>query len=217
MNPNHYDFIKKLMIISENGSFHGTTEQIGKKLNLAQQTVSQYLISLEKEGYIKRARVKEGQIIYFLDKLYDEFQAERNIIEFILNKSSDLVINGSVFTGLGEGRYYMSQENYRNGIYSRFGFLPFPGTLNIRIARDQLFKFDILRLKIKDFIPEFESNGRVFGKVYLFSGFIKDVPVGIVIPERTHYNDVIELVSEFKLRDKLGLRDGDIIEIRIKF
>lgn len=217
MNPNQYDFIKKLMIISENGSFNGTTEQIGKKLNMAQQTVSQYLINLEKEGYVKRSRVKEGQIIYFLDKLYDELQADKNIIEFILNKSNDLAIDGSVFTGLGEGSYYISQENYKNGIHSRLGFIPFPGTLNLRIVKNQLFKFDILRLKVKDFIPAFESNGRVFGKVYLFSGSIGDIPVGIVLPERTHYNDVIELVSEFKLRDKLGLKDGDSVEVKIKF
>lgn len=217
MNPNIFDFMKKLILISGNGSYEGSTKSIGEKLGLSQQSVSLYLITLEKEGYIKRIRKREGQAIYFLDKLYEELKNEYDVLGFILQKEEKIRITGTVFTGMGEGRYYMSQENYKEGIRRELGFLPYPGTLNLRLSKDQLYKLDILRLKIKKFIPKFESNGREFGKVYLFNGYMKNHPVGIVMPERTHYNDVIEIVSSDRLRDLFHLVDGNEVDVTIYF
>ena len=34
-------------------------------------------------------------------------------------------------------------------------------------------------------------------------------------PNRSHYEDVIEIISQYFLRDKLKVNDGDVIEIRV--
>jgi len=36
-----------------------------------------------------------------------------------------------------------------------------------------------------------------------------------VIPYRSHYNDVMEIVCKYHLRRTLGLNDGDAIEVRV--
>jgi len=44
-----------------------------------------------------------------------------------------IFINGSVFSGFGEGAYYVTKGGYREQFSEKLGFTPFPGTLNIRL------------------------------------------------------------------------------------
>ncbi len=217
MNPNQFDFLKKLMIVSNNGSYRGSTIELSKLFGISQQTASLYLINLEKEGFIKRVREKNGQIIYFLEPAYDLIYEEFNSLNFILKREDKININGKVFSGLGEGKYYISQENYKNGLKDILGFEPFLGTLNIRIPKKELYKMEIIRLKEKRFIPPFEKDGRVFGKVYVYEAKFRDEKIGVIIPERTHYTDVLEIVARENLRQKYDLKDGDTLEITIIF
>lgn len=217
MNPNQFDFLKKLMIVSNNGSYRGSTIELSKLFGISQQTASLYLINLEKEGFIKRVREKNGQIIYFLEPAYDLIYEEFNSLNFILKREDKININGKVFSGLGEGKYYISQENYKNGLKDILGFEPFLGTLNIRISKKELYKMEIIRLKEKRFIPPFEKDGRVFGKVYVYEAKFRDEKIGVIIPERTHYTDVLEIVARENMRQKYDLKDGDTLEITIIF
>ena len=217
MNPNQFDFLKKLMIVSNNGSYRGSTIELSKLFGISQQTASLYLINLEKEGFIKRVREKNGQIIYFLEPAYDLIYEEFNSLNFILKREDKININGKVFSGLGEGKYYISQENYKNGLKDILGFEPFLGTLNIRIPKKELYKMEIIRLKEKRFIPPFEKDGRVFGKVYVYEAKFRDEKIGVIIPERTHYTDVLEIVARENMRQKYDLKDGDTLEITIIF
>jgi Transcriptional regulator of a riboflavin/FAD biosynthetic operon len=153
MNPNLFDFLKKLMIVSNNGSYRGSTLELSKLFGISQQAASLNLINLEKEGFIKRVRERNGQIIYFLEPAYELIYEEFNSLNFILNRQEKLDISGKVFSGLGEGKYYISQENYKNGLKSILGFEPFLGTLNIRISKKELYKMEIIRLKGRKYIP----------------------------------------------------------------
>ncbi|MEM1537956.1 MAG: DUF120 domain-containing protein [Candidatus Nezhaarchaeales archaeon] len=44
-----------------------------------------------------------------------------------------LTLEGEVFTGLGEGAFYVTREGYRSQFIEKLDFDPFPGTLNLRI------------------------------------------------------------------------------------
>jgi len=217
MNPNLFDFLKKLMIVSNNGSYHGSTLELSKLFGISQQAASLNLINLEKEGFIKRVRERNGQIIYFLEPAYELIYEEFNSLNFILNRQDKLDISGKVFSGLGEGKYYISQENYKNGLKSILGFEPFLGTLNIRISKKELYKMEIIRLKGRKYIPPFEKDGRVFGKVYVYNAELKGEKIGTIIPERTHYTDVLEIVAKDNLRQKFNLKDGDVLEVTVRF
>ena len=45
----------------------------------------------------------------------------------------DYIIIGKVEPGLGKGQYYISREGYQNQFLQNLGFVPFPGTLNIKL------------------------------------------------------------------------------------
>ena len=40
----------------------------------------------------------------------------------------------------------------------------------------------------------------------------------IIVPGRSHYpEDTVEIISEVRLRDKEGLKDGDIITVEVEY
>lgn len=127
-----------------------------------------------------------------------------------------LVLNGTVQSGLGEGAYYMSLRPYTDQFEGILGFIPFPGTLNIRLL--QSASLQRKRLSGADWKTAhgFESEGRTFGDVKCLPCFIRDVPCGIVIPGRTHYpEELIEVVSPEGLRKRFALKDGDEVAIEV--
>ena len=43
------------------------------------------------------------------------------------------MMRGRVVGGLGQGQYYISRKGYRHQFIQKLGFVPFPGTLNIKL------------------------------------------------------------------------------------
>jgi riboflavin kinase len=64
-------------------------------------------------------------------------------------------------------------------------------------------------------VQPFEQEGRKFGGVKILKARLREENVGIVIPERTHYENVLEIISTEHLRAKYGLKDGDKIKVVI--
>lgn len=122
-------------------------------------------------------------------------------------------LRGRVTVGLGEGSYYVKE--YSERIKEKFGFKPFFGTLNV--------KLDSSIPDIKDYIKcridKFEKDGKEFYPVGLIPAriLVDDRAEGcyIVLPERSKHRHEIEILSEFNLREKLRLNDGDGVVIRI--
>ncbi|MDK2781806.1 MAG: riboflavin kinase, archaea type [Archaeoglobi archaeon] len=209
-----------LKFIAEKGgmkeSVKLSTREISSEVNRSPQTVSRRLKELEAEGMISRRITPDGQWIAITEKgertLRKEYEGYRRIFE----SSEILYIRGKVFTGLGEGRYYLSLSGYINQISRIIGFQPYPGTLNIRVLPEDLEIRRRLSKKPGYEIKGFESEGRKFGDCKLFIGEVESIKCGVVIPERTHYpEDVLEIIAPLNLRDKLGLGDGDIIRLKV--
>ncbi|MEM0099654.1 MAG: DUF120 domain-containing protein, partial [Desulfurococcaceae archaeon] len=54
------------------------------------------------------------------------------------------------------------------------------------------------------------------GVVYAYRGFLRGIQVLVVKPALTKHDcRVVELVSAVKLREVLGLNDGDIVEVEL--
>jgi riboflavin kinase len=125
-------------------------------------------------------------------------------------------LTGSVITGLGEGKYYMSLAGYRQQFGSLLGFEPYPGTLNIRLSQSSL----PIRKKIEAFnwirIKGFSADSRTFGDARCLPCRIGNVPCAIVIPGRTHYpEDIIEVIAPVALRRQLGVEDSDTVTVEV--
>ena len=215
MKPVLLDFLKTIALNHRGGKKILNTSDIAGELGISQQSVSRYLITLEREGYIIRRRVARGEEVTLTEKTFDELKDQLNTIRYILSESNDIVVEGTLFTGLGEGSYYISRDGYVSKIKEYLNFEPFPGTLNLRFT-EEYSTFSTIINNIPGFdVEPFEQDGRKFGAIKLLKAHMFDAPVGVVLPERTHYDRVLEVISPSNLRLKYGLKDGDKIEITI--
>ncbi len=180
------------------------------------QTAARRLKELEERGLIERTLTKDGQYVVITEKglqvLYKEYLDYKKIFE----KEESFIIRGRVFSGLGEGRYYVSLEGYRKQFIERLGFDPFPGTLNIKIPKEELYFRRRLNGENGILIKGFATKDRTFGDVKAFKCKVCGIEGAVVIPKRTHYPvDVLEVIAPVKLRDVLKLKDGDFVEVEV--
>jgi len=197
-----------------------STEYLAEKTGASQQTASRHLITLEKMGWIKRTVTPEGcltkitpQGVAKLKKLYSEL---RLIFESAYPPS--ITLEGTLFTGLGEGAYYVTKEGYRKQFMEKLGFDPYPGTLNLKLTSE----YDIKSLSELETYPAvtlegFEDESRTYGSVRCYPAIINNKEKGAVINAlRTHYGQsVIEIVSPTCLRSRLKLKDGNKVKVEI--
>ena len=197
-----------------------STEYLSEKIGASQQTASRHLISLEKMGWIKRTITPEGclmkitsQGVAELKKLYSEL---RLVFESAYPPS--ITLEGVLFSGLGEGAYYVTKEGYRKQFMERLGFDPYPGTLNIKLTTE----YDIKSLSELEAYPAVELEGfkdesRTFGPVKCYPAIINNKAKGVVIYAlRSHYgSSVLEIVSPTFLRSHLKLKDGNKVKVEL--
>ena len=120
-------------------------------------------------------------------------------------------INGEVTTGLGKAAFFLSQDFYVENFIKNCGFKPFPGTLNVIVSDKYLNDIN----EVKDSCENIIEPDEGFGAVKYIKAILNDEINGaIVFPAKTeHTENYLEFIAEEKLRDKLSLKDGDIVSI----
>jgi riboflavin kinase len=192
---------------------------LGLGIKKSQQAASKHLLELEKTQCIERIISGRNISIKITPKGFSEIAKLSLILRKSLNQvSSDVELKGTLISGMGEGAYYMSLNGYTTQFKSRLGYVPFPGTLNVRLDKK------IYQQTIKQFedlegiiINGFSDGKRTYGWVKCFNAKInKSINCELIILERTHHdNSVVELISKSCIR-KLGkLKDGSQITIKI--
>ena len=194
-----------------------TTTDLAKLLGASQQTASRHLIELEKMGLIHRVRLGRRESIKIMQggakQLDNMFLTLRRVFEM---KKTELTFEGLVFSGLGEGAYYMSQDGYRKQFVEKLGFEPFPGTFNVRVRKEDQEDVRLLEASPFILIEGFTDGNRSFGPAKCFHGTLADkFPCALISPVRTHYEgDVVEIISSTYLRKELHAKDGDAVKVR---
>ncbi len=194
-----------------------TTSELAKLLGASQQTASRHLIELEKMGLIHRVRLGRRESIKItpggVKHLDNMFLTLRRAFEM---KKAEVAFEGVVFSGLGEGAYYISQEGYRKQFTEKLGFEPYPGTLNLRVRKEDQEEVRMLEASPFILIEGFTDGNRSFGPAKCFHGRVGEKINGALIsPVRTHYSgDVVELISTEYLRKALRVKDGDTVKVR---
>ena len=188
-----------------------TTNDIAAETGISQQTASRKLIELEKAGRIERI----GGKLFLAPKAVEGIRKfVRGVLESL--ESGGIVFSGKVTAGLGEGAFFLRQKQYADSFKKKLGFAPFAGTLNIRLNEDGIEKRIMLREEEPIAIPGFRKGSRTFGKIDAYRCVIAGIPCAIVFPERSiHGLQVLEIVSSFNLRKKLGLKDGSQLEMEV--
>ena len=87
-----------------------TTTELAKLLKASQQTASRHLIELEKLGLIHRVRLGRRESIKItgggVKHLDNMFLTLKRVFEM---KETETLFEGTLFSGMGEGAYYVSQ------------------------------------------------------------------------------------------------------------
>lgn len=212
-----------LLTLSELGALNTgirvSTIEMAGKTGVSQQTASRQMNELEKGGYIEKQSSPQGSYIKITDKGKRELERVYLRLGGIIEEKPHIVtLEGSVFNGLGEGAYYVSKKGYKEQFLEKLGFNPFPGTLNLRLDPSQLRVRNELETYPGITIDGFKSGKRTFGRVKCFPAIINDAVEGAVaLIDRTHHDDsVIELVAPLHLRNRLDLKEGSKVQVKIK-
>jgi len=128
--------------------------------------------------------------------------------------SPSIATEGTVASGLGRGAQFLAIEWVLRELRARIGLVPYPGTLNLRISSSVWASCYARRasfVKIDDpsagGCPGYlqrvvlTANGQTYSSAYL------------ILPERTMYKDVLEIIAADNLRQKLRLQDGDVVRV----
>ncbi|MHA1860196.1 MAG: DUF120 domain-containing protein [Candidatus Asgardarchaeia archaeon] len=195
-----------------------STYELARLIKTSQQTASRRLIELSKMGLIVREFRKNGEVVSLTPKGCEALFVVFKGLKSLLEGMPKIKIKGELFTGVGEGAYYVSLPRYKEQFKEKLGFEPYPGTLNLRV-RDFV---DLSNLKYVYRLPGIEVEGfsdglRTYGGVKCFPVLVNGRVKGAIIRAvRTHYpEDVVEVIAPVCLRDELKLRDGDEVELEI--
>lgn len=215
-------YLFTLVKLAEMGAHRRTakisTEYLAEKIGNSQQTASRNLIELERRGWIQRTITHDGCLIKIeppgiaeLQKLYSNL---RVLMEAAYPPS--VTLEGTVFTGLGEGAYYITKQTYRKQFLEKLGFDPYPGTLNLKLTSDYDIK---TRMELEAYpaieVEGFKNEDRTFGLVKCYPVMIDNKVKGALLSAlRTHYDvSVLEIIAPVCLRKHLNLKDGNKVKI----
>ena len=196
-----------------------TSSSLGRSIQKSQQAASKYLVELESGGFIERFMKGRKVFVRITNKGYAELVKLHSLLGSSLGTlPSSIELKGKIISGMGEGAYYMSLKGYTKQFKSKIGYVPFPGTLNVKLyqkehveAIQQLDDLDGQK------INSFSDGKRTFGWVKCFTATLnRTINCQLIRLERTHYdNSIIELISKNNICKTADLKIGSQISIKI--
>lgn len=192
-----------------------SSRELGEALEMSQQSASKRILELLEADLIVRDLGARKQRIKITQTGVDALKKEYNEYRRIFELTDHITIHGAVKDGMGEGGYYICQKGYMDQFEKKLGFRPFKGTLNVAVDKEDVGKLDVIRGTSGIFIAGFTSEGRSFGNVIAYKAKIRNLDCAVVVPERSHYVDVIEIVCQYHLRRTLGLNTGDRVDVKV--
>ena len=223
-DKHQWQHIRTLLKLAEMGAHRRTakisTEYLAEKLGISQQTASRHLIGLERKRWIHRTITPEGSLIKIDDAGMREIQKLYSQLRFLVEAvyPPSVTLEGTVFTGLGEGAYYISKEVYRKQFIEKLGFDPYPGTLNLKLSTDYDLK---TRTELETYpaieIEGFKNENRTFGLVKCYPATIDNKVKGaLIFALRSHYDvSILEAIAPVCLRKQLDLKDGHKVKVEV--
>ncbi|MGD8564992.1 MAG: CTP-dependent riboflavin kinase [Candidatus Bathyarchaeota archaeon] len=118
-----------------------------------------------------------------------------------------------VSSGNHQGEKFVSYSWVKKQLARKLGFTPYPGTLNIKLSSSEYKRKTLIeKAEVREIVPvEGFKKGLCLSKVS-----INGVNCAIIIPEVPDYpEDMLEIIAPINLRKKLGLKDGDTVEVKV--
>jgi riboflavin kinase len=123
-----------------------------------------------------------------------------------------IVFEGTVFSGTGEGKKFISLPWVKRQIEEKLGFTPYAGTLNIHLTKESAQKK--ILLNTAEGIRVEPQVGYCRG--VMFKACIDSIQCGVVVPQvPTYLKDVLEVIAPVYLRECLKLADGTVVTVSV--
>jgi riboflavin kinase len=221
-----HDELAALKFVAVEGGLAGPVKVscagLAGRLDASSQTASRRLQRLDEAGLLDREIVSDGQWIEITDAGESALRGEYADYRRIFEDDATLTLDGTVTSGMGEGRHYISLPGYMEQFRERLGYEPFAGTLNVELTEESVrARAGMVSL---DAVPidGWEDEDRTFGPATCYAATIlagddSFDTAHIIVPDRTHHDETqLEVIAPAKLRDELGLDDGDTITVRVE-
>jgi CTP-dependent riboflavin kinase len=124
-------------------------------------------------------------------------------------------ISGKIVSGVKQGAFFTQLDWFQEQCQEQLGFKPYAGTLNLEISIDDVPKVEALEEEAEiEFIPP--DSTFCSGKAYPI--MVEKLRAAIVMPAeevRVHGKNIIEIISDLKLKDALEVDDGNLVTLTI--
>ena len=193
-----------------------TSSEVGQRLGVSQQAADRYLVALEKKGFLQRTIARRRQHLSLTPAAVELLRREYHTYRRMFEGPARIRFEGTIASGLGEGRYYLSQPGYVLQFSEALGYPPYPGTLNVRLKPSDLVRVGSVKEWKGTRIDGFQASGRTFGGATCYAARLGSRPCHLIVPDRTHHKDVVEFIAKEFLREALHIKDGDTVEVEIE-
>ena len=237
-----YDELAALKLLALDGGLDGEVKVscsgLAERLDASNQTASRRLQRLDDAGLLEREMVSDGQWVSVTDdgewSLKREYEDYRRIFE----TPAGIDLTGTVTSGMGEGRHYISLPGYMEQFEDRLGYEPFLGTLNVELTAESVRARSAMETLDPVLIDGWEDDDRTYGPAVCYPAVVEKsaAPKGqrsgggetadggdvweqahTIAPERTHHDeDQLEVIAPVKLREELGIEDGDHVTVHVE-
>ena len=222
-----YDELAALKLLALEGGLSGEVKvscsAFADRLDASTQTASRRLQTLDDAGLLEREVVNDGQWVRVTESgelaLRREYEDYRRLFE----QPGVVELAGTVTGGMGEGRHYITLPGYMEQFRERLDYEPFPGTLNVELTDESVRRRSALDSLSPVPIDGWEDDDRTYGPAVCYPASLStaggDTYEGahVIEPERTHHDaDQLELIAPDRLRDELGLADGDHVTVYVE-
>jgi CTP-dependent riboflavin kinase len=131
-----------------------------------------------------------------------------------VQRQATLKLSGRVFTGAGVAAGYTQLGWVGKQVREAFGFEPYPGTLNLRVEGAEGVEA-LAAVRAATGVALEPAPGNCAARCYS-ARVAGRQEAALVVPLVAGYpDDVLELLAPVRLREALGLRDGDPVEVEI--
>lgn len=124
-------------------------------------------------------------------------------------------ISGKIVSGVKQGAFFTQLDWFQRQCLQKLGYIPYPGTLNLKISIEDIPIIEALEQKAKiEFVPPDSTfcSGKAHPVV------VEGIRAAIVMPAeevRVHGKNIVEIICDLRLKDALKVDDGDTVRLTI--
>jgi CTP-dependent riboflavin kinase len=129
-------------------------------------------------------------------------------------------IRGVIFSDLGQASEFMTLDWVQEALRRTLGFAPYPATLNVRPSGPQDARLweeiqtDVAGVSLSPLEDNFCSARLYRISIQPSAGGAERINAAVLLPAVADYpRDKIEIVAPVRLKEELGVSDGDCLDL----